>query len=119
MLNVDCTSLYKDFRKSYTLLKRKLRNKTLSGHVQNNINLLLVQSRDKSDRAFNEYLPATLRDISPPSGTTTYIPDDVRRQLQRSFNKAISSSITGASGASMMTQEAAEALKKSEEEPTI
>jgi len=135
MLNVDCTRLYKDFRKSYTLVKRKLRNKSLAKHVQNNIDLLLKQSREKSDTAFIKYLPQALNKVGAlqsqsssssttiPSGiaplntqTTTYIPDSVRNDMLKNMRSAILTNASVVSGASLMSEESAKSLKRSLDE---
>jgi hypothetical protein len=111
-LNVDCYSLYKDFKKSYTLVKKILRNQNNKIQVQKNINLLIEQSENKSKKVFDQYLPSqqvtstsksftTSSDIN--NQTTTMIPDDVQKKLSQTFQ----STAYPMSGASLITQESA------------
>ena len=130
--NIDCTEFYKDFLKSYeSLVKPKLKAEdSFTAQIDKNIGILLQESDDFSKEVFSKIknpgtpiATKTTEIFSPtPSGiglsttmTTTMIPDNIRQK----FGQTLHPNRAFISGASLMTQESAESLKKSLEEDQL
>lgn len=105
-LNVDCLTFYEDFKQSCQHVQQALTaDVALKSHTQNNLDLLIAQSQQKSDNVFRSYfaangivatpsaMPAQATMPSGITGSTTVIPDNVRRDI--ASNSTNSSSITG------------------------
>ena len=129
--NIDCIAFYEDFKKSYEdLVKPTLdANDAFTAQVDKNIAAMLTESDTLCDEILTPLKPAASSTLTTetttvpgptPSGinatTTTMIPDDVRKKLFEAQKHTIISNTARASGATLMTQEMAESLKKTNEE---